>query len=355
MSEMTMETLFPGGLRTLTELAEGTRLCMDDTDNTLYVVKQFAPELEGPLALLCGLKEPHLARVFCVKDRGPFVEAVCEYAAGESLAVRMKDGRTLSEKEARSICVDLCDGLTALHSRGLVHRDIKPDNIIIQPGGMARIIDYGIVRSFASKKSADTVVMGTPGYAAPEQFGFTQSDARTDLYALGVLLNEMLTGVLPNERLASGELGKIVSICTSIDAKQRFSSAAELKKALLGEPNEKAPASLWERLGRLPGLRSKNPFAVVLSIVGYLAWALVTAVFFSDGAQLCGGYLNTLIVWILMFLVPYILISGLFGIWERFFLTKRMGKIGRLVISIFISLVSIFFGMFLAAVPLPIP
>ena len=110
----------------------------------------------------------------------------------------------------------LIAGLGALHRCSLVHRDINANNILITTDGNVKIIDYGIVRLFDKSKSTDTVILGTPGYAAPEQFGFTQSDSRTDIYALGVLMNVMMTGRLPSEDTARGGISRIIEKCVMI-------------------------------------------------------------------------------------------------------------------------------------------
>ena len=99
---------------------------------------------------------------------------------------------------------------------------MKPENIIIAPDNTVKLIDFGIAREFKTDSLSDTSYMGTRGYAAPEQFGYHQSDARTDLYAVGVLCNEMLTGKLPGDGLYNGSqnMQKIILKATAIDAKQ---------------------------------------------------------------------------------------------------------------------------------------
>ena len=119
--------------------------------------------------------------------------------------------------------------LSFLHRINIVHRDIKPENIIITDNATVKLIDFNASRVYKNECTADTVVLGTIGYASPEQFGITQSDARTDIFALGVLLNVMLTGVHPSEQLAKGRAGKIVLKCTQIDPNKRYQSVEELK------------------------------------------------------------------------------------------------------------------------------
>lgn len=98
-----------------------------------------------------------------------------------------------------------------MHKYSITHRDITPSNIIIGFDGVVKIIDFGISRLHKENAKHDTQVLGTEGYAAPEQFGFKQSDCKTDIYALGVLLNYMLTGHIPSEVMyRDGDVADII-------------------------------------------------------------------------------------------------------------------------------------------------
>lgn len=114
---------------------------------------------------------------------------------------------------------------------GAVHRDIKPENVILR-GSEAVLIDFDASRIFKSENTSDTRVLGTTGYAAPEQYGIAQTDERADIYSLGVLLNIMLTGKHPSKELASGRLGRIVQKCTMVNPKKRYQNVLYLMEAL---------------------------------------------------------------------------------------------------------------------------
>ena len=153
-----------------------------------------------------------------------------EFIEGVTIAEVMESGKyryTGTRKVLRSIC----NALTVLHERGLVHRDIKPENVMIAKDGRVILIDLNAARQI-SNASKDTVIMGTVGYASPEQLGVTQSDARTDIYALGVLLNVMITGKHPSEKLAKGKAGRIVRKCTSVNPDERYQTAEKLVHVL---------------------------------------------------------------------------------------------------------------------------
>ena len=134
------------------------------------------------------------------------------------LTVLFKDSKTVSQAEREN-------------DRGIIHRDVKPENVIVELSGRVVLIDLNASR-IESNASKDTVIMGTVGYASPEQMGINQSDSRTDIYAVGVLLNVMLTGKHPSDVLVKGRPGRIVQKCTQINPDLRYQDALRLAKAL---------------------------------------------------------------------------------------------------------------------------
>lgn len=149
-----------------------------------------------------------------------------EFIGGITVAEVLESGR-YTVSGALKILNPVCCALEFLHMCGIVHRDIKPENIIVSDKGEVKLIDLNASRLFNSKKTGDTVALGTVGYASPEQFGITQSDLRADIYSLGILLNVMLTGKHPSEKLAHGRYGRIVLKCTQIDPSKRYQSIGE--------------------------------------------------------------------------------------------------------------------------------
>ncbi len=133
---------------------------------------------------------------------------------------------------AKKVIYQLCNALSVLHANSIIHRDLKPDNVMITADGRVVLIDFNASRTHDQSLSKDTVIMGTVGYAPPEQLGLAQTDARTDIYALGIMLNVMLTGVHPSKKLPRGHAGKIVRKCTALSPDERYQSAQKLSNAL---------------------------------------------------------------------------------------------------------------------------
>ena len=179
---------------------------------------------------LVGISCPNLPQIMETAERDGMVAVLEEYIQGDSLAYLL-EGALFSHAEARKITMQLCNALWVLHKLGAVHRDIKPENVMIR-GSEAILIDFDASRIFKSNTNQDTQILGTTGYAAPEQYGIAQTDERADIYSLGVLLNIMLTGKHPSKELASGRLGRIVQKCTMVNPEKRYKSVLYLMEAL---------------------------------------------------------------------------------------------------------------------------
>jgi len=162
----------------------------------------------------------------------PFCINKKEYAdcSGFSLD-KILDSGQLTSAQAAAYTIDLCHALEELHSLGIVHRDIKPANVMITPENRAVLLDLSIAREISSDQQ-DTRSLGTVGYAAPEQYGVAQSNRATDLYALGVLLNTMITGVHPAVDIPRGPIRHIVQKATDTQISKRYKSAAAMARAL---------------------------------------------------------------------------------------------------------------------------
>ena len=189
-------------------LAEDTRL---NRKVALKTVKSAdADTTEGRQRLMrearaaAALNHPHIATVHDVLDVDGKVIVVFEYVEGETLSARLQDG-PMPMAEAVEVAWQLADALAAAHAQGIIHRDLKPSNVVLGPDGRVKVLDFGIARMVPAGADMTQSVpgtiggglVGTPGYAAPEQYLSRNVDGRADLYALGVIIFEMIVGRRP--------------------------------------------------------------------------------------------------------------------------------------------------------------
>lgn len=190
-------------------------------------------EYEGSGEVYAKLRDvscPNLPRVYDVSERDGRVSVLEEYIHGDTLAFLLEGG-PLTLSSTLDIGIQVCHALDTLHQFGGIHRDVKPENIMIR-GREAVLIDFDASRLVKPESDTDTRIMGTTGYAAPEQYGFSQTDARADIYAMGTLLNEMLTGQHPSKRLAEGPLRPVIERCIEVNVDKRYATARQLLEAL---------------------------------------------------------------------------------------------------------------------------
>ena len=193
------------------------------------VLRSFPEHLDA-YEILCGIRCENLPEIYDAIDLDDGQIVLEEYIDGITVA-QVMEGGNYRYHGAKKVLSGVCHALNVLHKRGLVHRDVKPENVMIDSDGRVVLIDFNASRT-VSDACKDTVIMGTIGYASPEQLGISQSDARTDIYAVGVLLNVMLTGKHPTEAFARGHAGRVVKKCTSLNPDDRYQSAEILKNAL---------------------------------------------------------------------------------------------------------------------------
>ena len=217
-------------LRVLKQSPRGTvSVVRHKKSGTRYVFRRYSGSgdvYRRLLPVLC----PHLPQIMESAEQDGQTAVLEEYVQGDTLAELLMGAR-LTEREARQVTMQLCQALHVLHSMGAVHRDVKPENVILR-GSDAVLIDFDAARIYKVASESDTQVLGTTGFAAPEQYGIFQSDERADIFSLGVLLNIMLTGKHPSREMAAGKMGRIVRKCTMTAPEQRYQSARALMEVL---------------------------------------------------------------------------------------------------------------------------
>ena len=188
-----------------------------------------------------------------------------EYLTGSTLEELLHENGIFSEKATIRICLQLCRILMELHGRrpAVIHRDIKPSNVLFSPEGCVKLLDFNAAKVENAARRQDTQLLGTAGFAAPEQYGFSASSPQTDIYAMGVLMNTMLTGNLPTDQLAGGRLRRIILQCLQMAPKDRYPEVRELYRAL-----QRADRVRSEWLP--PGFRTMRLPRMLLATGGYL-------------------------------------------------------------------------------------
>ena len=231
-----------GGMSTV-YLAEHKRL------HTRWAVKEVRKQQEARFDFLAEsnilkrLQHPMLPRIVDIFEDQDFIYIVEDFVEGITLDDLLRQHNRVNEAQGIQWFRDLCNVLRYLHTQEpnpIIYRDMKPSNVMLQPDGSLKLIDFGIAREYKQESSADTTYVGTKGYAAPEQFGKAQTDARTDIYALGVTMYHLLTGKSPYEppyqfvpvRQLAPELSHgieyILNKCVQPEPADRYQSVDEL-------------------------------------------------------------------------------------------------------------------------------
>lgn len=190
---------------------------------------------------------PRLPRLLATYETPDWYAVVYEHVSGSTLEELVERGGGFDAAGAARMVRDVCEAVSALHAKGIVHRDLAPKNILISADGV-HVIDLGIARSLATPPSRETTALGTHGFAAPEQYGFADTDVRSDVYSLGCLLGYAITGLAPGEqgsadvmadrRRVPASIASIVGRACSFEPSARYQSAGQMADELsvaLGE------------------------------------------------------------------------------------------------------------------------
>lgn len=252
-----------------------------DTSSGFLVVRRIVNAKQAEVyQTLRSLMDPHIPLIHSISEveNGQY-EILEEYIQGRTLGEILEDQVCLQEPTAAAYVIQLCDVLEKIHKAGLIHRDIKPSNILITPDERLYLIDFDIARTRKEGRDADTEILGTQGFAAPEQFGFHQTDVQADIYSTGILLNILLTGKMPNEEIPQGTIGYVIRQCIQMDTRKRYKSAKVLRKVLRPYLPKDHPHRC-KILRQIPGFRTFKLWKMIIATIfyGYFMLSLVLSI-----------------------------------------------------------------------------
>jgi serine/threonine protein kinase len=233
---------------------------------------------KNELKLARKITHKNVCRMYDLNEEEGTPYITMEYVRGEDLKSMIRMTGQLSVRRALSIAKQICEGLAEAHRIGVLHRDLKPRNIMVDKEGNARIMDFGIARSLKAEGiTGDGIMVGTPEYMSPEQVKGEETDERSDIYSLGIILFEMLTGKIPFDGDTSltiafkqrteeppdpldfntqipEELSTVILKCMEKEKKKRYQNSREVFSELDQIEKEKREQRLEKRVSALFGL-----------------------------------------------------------------------------------------------------
>jgi serine/threonine-protein kinase len=274
-------------------------LAMDQNLNKQWAIKEIRKKawdknnqvvVQSAIAeanMMKRLDHPCLPRIVDIIDKDDVIYVVMDYIEGEPLSKVLEKEGAQEQELVIQWAEELCGVLDYLHGQDppIIYRDMKPANIMLQPNGNIKLIDFGIAREYKEHNLEDTVSLGTKGYAAPEQFGGKgQTDQRTDVYCLGVTLYHLVTGKNPceppyelypirywNAELSAG-LENIILKCTQLNPEDRYQSCAELMYAILHyeEEDDAYKKKQWKKMRLFAGTLAATVVSLAVGFTGQL-------------------------------------------------------------------------------------
>lgn len=274
-------------------------LVLNTEDNKVYVKKvlsNYSIDVYMSLKKMRHLNMPIIYEIVEINDQLVVIE---EFINGETLENILEKSGPISEDKVIRYMISLCNVLNCLHKSepAIIHRDIKPSNIIINNDGNLKLIDYDVSRQYKLNENRDTTILGTEGYASPEQFGFEQTDCRSDIYSMGVLMNVLTTGEHLKDIKNQGKLKNIIEKCTKISPDDRYLSVMEVRNSLLAlqqgnrpqvstttekQPKRRVGLYLWYAFlftGIIPIVEAESMAEKVEYIALILAMVILTLLF----------------------------------------------------------------------------
>ena len=274
-----------------------------EISHTKYIQKELNYYDKTLYQTIQKIKNPYLPKIFVIQENDNHLILIEEYIEGKTL-----DQQSFSKEQVKDIMHQLCECLDSLHKLNppIIHRDIKPENIIYH-NNKVTLLDFGIARFLDSKKSKDTLILGSVGYAAPEQFGFQQSNPQTDIYALGKLMNYLLNGSLEHQNNIPFDLKQIILKATQLDYKNRYNSVKEMDLAI------------QQKQVIIPPFNNTTLKSKMISLA-WIAFILMVVVDMQPGETIHNSFINKLSCFLFIYF-------GLFLYYNKNLFHKHMSKV----------------------------
>lgn len=270
---------------------KGTTILVYDTvERELLVKKIVNAEIYNIYKKINDIECDYMPKIIdTIKAEDKYI-IIEEFIKGDSVDYLVKQKGVFSEEKAVSYIIDIGESLKQIHSRNIVHRDVTPNNVIVDKNDRAVLLDLDIARIEDKSESRDTTLLGTAGFASPEQYGFAPTDARGDIFSLGILLNFMLTGEIIQKNIYNKTgLYNVISKAIQIDPEKRYRRIEEFMidvstycpEKIVTEKNSKL---LYKIAYHLPGFRTNKIYKKVIAIILYIVflWNTYNTIFYRE-------------------------------------------------------------------------
>lgn len=313
-------------------------LVRESDKRNIYIKKELKTYNKTIWEKLKQLDIDGIPHIYSIEENEDGLEIIEEYLACQTLS-DILDEHTFSNLEAYQIIRQLCIILDVLHKQTppIIHRDIKPENIFYD-GKHVYLFDFDIARNYHENQKRDTMVLGSQGYAAPEQFGFYQTDARSDIYSLGVLYHVLLTNNLPRECNYQGFEKNVIDKMISIDPHKRYQDMQEIIRRLAQLFYQNKPIERKKQNYCLPGFRSHKIWKMILAVMGYVLAIELIFTFKIEGQATAIDYFVYRIILILWFVITLFLSTNYLSL--RDYLPYYKGQ--KILIKVISTIVSWF-------------
>lgn len=313
----------------LKKINDNTELVINKSTEQL-MIKKIMHESEYEIHKeLCSIRHRNLLRIYDVISDSGICTVLEEYINGSTLS-QYCERYQLSNMQIVDIVLQLCSGLSVLHEKNIIHRDITPTNVMIDNYGTVKIIDFDISRITNDTSRHDTHILGTEGFAAPEQYGFRQSGPQTDIYAVGALINYMKKGKTLDEEQLDDEscLTDIMKKCIEFDPEKRYENINLLIDDLekyRAYPDKRIKSAKGKRdllisrliLG-LPGIKSKKTSRKVFAITCYILFIIYVYSIFSQPENTSRFY-QGIVIQVFDIIIPFFCFSNYLSFQEKIF------------------------------------